>query len=257
MYLLKLVVVKLVLGDRSRETVMRRTNNQVLRFAFSAASLGRNFLATLLLATSLLFSTALAEPSGSLTPKLDPEADKKPAIVKPLQAGIQHTENFIPIPQKALKGKADDAKPMRSGISDGGRGFFGKMRGGAKTATTTPLKSGASNGILQSQATSGFGIIGVKFILANGNPPVINRVFTGTPADKVGMHPTDVIVAVDGVPTQGLSKEEVYDLIIGSPGTPVNVSIMSHGDFRVVTCVRMDINDITDPLVRRDYLTSM
>ena len=235
---------------------MRRFDKQILGLDFINAAFGKKSLVLLLLGTFLLGSTALAQPGGSLTPKLDPDADKKPVIAKPLHAGIEHTENFIPTPAKPLKGKADDGKPLRSGVSDGQRGFFGKLRS-PKTATTNPLKSGAANNMLQSQATSGFGIIGVKFVLANGNPPVINRVFAGTPAAQVGMHPTDVIVAVDGVPTSGLSKEEVYDLIIGSPGTPVNVSIMSHGDFRVVTCVRMDINDITDPLVRRDYLTSM
>jgi hypothetical protein len=50
----------------------------------------------------------------------------------------------------------------------------------------------------------------------------------------------------------------VYDLIIGSPGTTVNISVMrASGDFKVYTCTRMDINDLTDPLVRRDYLMSM
>jgi C-terminal processing protease CtpA/Prc len=71
------------------------------------------------------------------------------------------------------------------------------------------------------------------------------------------MQPGDAIVAVDGVPTYGLAKEEVYDLIIGSPRTKVNVSIMRSGDFKVYTCTRMDINDLTDPMVRRDYMMAM
>src|SRR5262249_17746109 len=99
--------------------------------------------------------------------------------------------------------------------------------------------------------------IGVKFVLQLGKPPVINRVFAGTPAAQVGLVPEDVIVAVDGVPTAGLTKEEVYDLIIGSPGTRVNISISRGGDFQVVTCTRMDINELTDPVVRRDYMMSM
>lgn len=110
---------------------------------------------------------------------------------------------------------------------------------------------------LQADVESGIGIIGVKFVLFAGRNPVINRVFPLTPAFKSGIQPNDVIVAVDGVPTMGLSKEEVYDMIVGTPGTTVTLSVQSSGDFRAVTMVRMDLNDITDPFVRRDYMMSM
>lgn len=203
------------------------------------------FALVALLSCLFAMPLALADDTPVLkpdVPKLDPSADRKPEPEGskksgPLQAKIEHSEKLVP--------KSS---------------FFGKLRAGAKKAESTPLKSrvttGNSNG-LTSQVTSGFGIIGVKFVLAFGRPPVINRVFPGTPAFKVGLRNNDIIVAVDGVPTYGLSKEEVYDLIIGSPGTPVTISVMRGGDFQVVTCTRMDINELTDPIVRRDYLMSM
>lgn len=191
----------------------------------------------------------------AITPQMDPSGVKKP--LKPLQATLEMNEQLQKPKGKPLRATAqDNGGALRGGAQTGG-GFLGKLRGGAKAATMDPLKTRANNTGFNVQATSSFGIIGVKFVLSLGKPPVINRVFPGTPAYTVGMQKDDAIVAVDGVPTFGLSKEEVYDLIIGSPGTKVNVSIMRSGDFRVITCTRMDINELTDPVVRRDYLMSM
>lgn len=199
-----------------------------------------------------------AQPLKAITPHMDPDADRKAEPRKPFQIGVEHTEKAETPRGKPLKANAaDSGGALRSGVQKDHRGLLGKLRGGAKTDNTR-LNARANNvAPLQAQMQSSFGIIGVKFVLALGKPPVINRVFPGTPAYTVGLQKDDAIVAVDGVPTFGLSKEEVYDLIIGSPGTKVNVSIMRSGDFRVVTCTRMDINELTDPVVRRDYLMSM
>jgi hypothetical protein len=213
--------------------------------------------AIILLSTvvSVAVPVVAAEPAlKAITPQMDPSVEKKP--MKPLHAGLQHTENLERRKPKALRANTDaTGGELRGGAQQGG--FAGRMRGGAQTANTDTLKSRLGNNALNAAATAGVGIIGVKFVLTLGKPPVINRVFPGTPAYSLGMQKNDTIVAVDGVPTYGLSKEEVYDLIIGSPGTKVNVSIMRSGDFRVYNCTRMDINDLTDPVVRRDYLMSM
>lgn len=130
--------------------------------------------------------------------------------------------------------------------------------GVGKTDWERFLHGDAQNqGGLSGNAESGVGIIGVKFVMSMGRPPVINRVFPLTPAYKSGLQTNDVIVAVDGIPTVGLSKEEVYDMIIGLPGTEVTLSIQRQGDYKSHTMLRMDLNDITDPYVRRDYLTHM
>lgn len=101
------------------------------------------------------------------------------------------------------------------------------------------------------------GIIGVKFLKVAEKPPVINRVFPGTPAWKVGLRVNDIIVAVDGVPTYGLTKDDCYNLIVGTPNTPVTISVMRQGAFEVKSMLRMDFNEIPDPAVRRDYLHSI
>lgn len=227
----------------------------ISRFAALAFRKGRVVLSLALMIAftcSSLGMTAMGNEIASGfkadVPKIDPSAEKPPEVLRPLQAGIRHDAHGQSV-----------GRALRSGASEANRGFTGRARGGARAAESNPLRGNAAdpgNGF-NIAATSGFGIIGVKFVLALGRPPVINRVFAGTPADKVGLSIQDVIVAVDGVPTSGLTKEEVYDLIIGSPGTPVSLSIMRGADFQVVHCTRMDINDITDPLVRKDYMMSM
>lgn len=197
---------------------------------------------------------AAAPALKAISPQIDPSADHKPEARRPLQATVEMTEKYERPKPRSLRATQDGAS-LHAGADQ--RGFLGKLRGGSRTANVDTLKSRANNSGFNVAATSGFGIIGVKFILSLGKPPVINRVFPGTPAMVVGLQKDDAIVAVDGVPTYGLSKEEVYDLIIGSPGSKVSLSIMRSGDFRVVSCIRMDINDLIDPIVRRDYLMSM
>src|SRR5205085_2294822 len=104
---------------------------------------------------------------------------------KPLQATVEHNEHY---------------KQPRT------KNMMGKLRGGAMTDSSSLLKSRlntSNSGKFNVEATSSFGIIGVKFVISIGQPPLINRVFAGTPAAKVGLAQNDVIVAVDGVPTYG------------------------------------------------------
>lgn len=135
-----------------------------------------------------------------------------------------------------------------------GRLIFGARKGQSDTLKARVDDSGKA---LQAQAESSIGIIGVKFVATAGKPPVINEIFPNTPADKVGLRVYDMIVAVDGVPTQGLTKDEVFDLIVGTPGTSVSISILRNGDYSSVTCTRMDINELLDPRIRRDYMIHM
>jgi hypothetical protein len=160
-------------------------------------------------------------------------------------------------PRSALQGKVEKVdqygNPLGGFASGGQGGGWGRGRSDSRRR----MKAGAQNDRLTAQTESGIGIIGVKFVMFIGRPPVINRVFQQTPAYEMGLQVNDTIVAVDGVPTHGLTKEEVYDMIIGTPGTPVTLSIKRQGDFMAVTMTRMDLNDITDPFIRRDYMMSM
>ncbi|MEB3200217.1 MAG: S41 family peptidase [Synechococcaceae cyanobacterium] len=51
----------------------------------------------------------------------------------------------------------------------------------------------------------------------------------GSPASKAGVQPKDVIVAIDGKPTKGMSTEDAVKLIRGKAGTSVRLSLRRKG----------------------------
>ncbi|MBX9950915.1 MAG: PDZ domain-containing protein [Candidatus Obscuribacterales bacterium] len=182
-----------------------------------------------------------------------------------LKPDVPKMDMPVEAPKKTLKGNVQHShkqadpnrKPLSAGASGSGTalGTPGIARPGAPRRSN--LKAQAKNNMLDASAFAGIGIIGVKFEMIIGRPPTIKIVFAGTPASDEGIRPNDVIVAVDGIPTYGLTKEEVYDLIVGTPHTPVTLSLQRGGDFAVKRLTRMDFNEIPDPQVKADYLKSM
>jgi carboxyl-terminal processing protease len=61
------------------------------------------------------------------------------------------------------------------------------------------------------------------------NKVIVIFPFVGTPAYKAGIHPGDVIVAVDGKSTENMSTGDVADLLKGPKGTTVHISISREG----------------------------
>jgi len=57
------------------------------------------------------------------------------------------------------------------------------------------------------------------------NKVIVIFPFVGTPAYKAGIHPGDVIIAVDGKSTENMSTGDVADLLKGPKGTTVHISI--------------------------------
>jgi carboxyl-terminal processing protease len=71
------------------------------------------------------------------------------------------------------------------------------------------------------------------------NKVIVIAPFVGTPAYRAGIRPGDIIVAVDGKPTDNLSTSEVAEMLKGPKGTTVRITILREGsekplDFSVV-----------------------
>ncbi len=64
---------------------------------------------------------------------------------------------------------------------------------------------------------------------ARNNKVIVIYPFTGTPAYKVGIHPGDVIIAVDGKSTENMSSGNVADMLKGPKGTTVHIGIAREG----------------------------
>jgi len=61
------------------------------------------------------------------------------------------------------------------------------------------------------------------------NKVIVIAPFVGTPAYRAGIRPGDVIIAVDGKPTDNMSTSDVADLLKGPKGTTVHITILREG----------------------------
>jgi carboxyl-terminal processing protease len=77
----------------------------------------------------------------------------------------------------------------------------------------------------QADIAGKFGGLGIQISSQNGVPKVIAPI-DGTPADKAGMQPGDLIVAINGQSTQGMGLTKIVRLLRGDPGTKVTISVL-------------------------------
>jgi carboxyl-terminal processing protease len=77
----------------------------------------------------------------------------------------------------------------------------------------------------QADISGKFGGLGIQISSQNGVPKVIAPI-DGTPADKAGMQPGDLIVTIDGQSTQGMGLTKIVRLLRGDPGTKVTIAVL-------------------------------
>ena len=71
--------------------------------------------------------------------------------------------------------------------------------------------------------------IGVQFV-ANNGLNMIQRVFKGSPAEKAGVLPGDIIHIVDGTVVDNMSSSNIADLVKGEEGTKVHIDFIRDGE---------------------------
>jgi len=80
--------------------------------------------------------------------------------------------------------------------------------------------------------------VGVWVREVPGRGVVIASVQPSSPADRAGLLPDDVLVAVDGQPTSSLSVGEVVDLLRGPDGSQVDLAVDRGGADTTITLTR-------------------
>ncbi|MDI9635418.1 S41 family peptidase [Geitlerinema splendidum] len=81
---------------------------------------------------------------------------------------------------------------------------------------------------LQIQTKSEYGGLGMEVTLENGVVKVISPI-DDTPAQKAGLEPGDLIIAIDKKPVMGKTINEAVELLRGQPGSNVTVHIKREG----------------------------
>src|SRR5262249_7543544 len=84
-----------------------------------------------------------------------------------------------------------------------------------------------------------FELVGIGAgLVRRGDGIVIGNVFAGDPAERNGLRAGDRIVRIDGEETNGMSLADAIQLLRGTPGTNVGVSVVREGETIEVTIER-------------------
>lgn len=122
---------------------------------------------------------------------------------------LQQKAVVAPDPQKMLYGAISG---MFSSLDDPYTTFF------------TPSENQRFKEDIQGE----FSGIGVEIVAKNGLPTVVAPL-SGTPAEKAGLKPNDIILQVDDVETKDISVGETINRIRGEAGTKVKLKILREG----------------------------
>ena len=95
--------------------------------------------------------------------------------------------------------------------------------------------------------------IGVQYSLRN-NIAIIERVFANSPAEEAGLLAGDIIVKVDGQSIDGLSTDQIKQLVIGEAGTKVVINVLRDNESIDITVIRNNVDSSVYCYAKQDYV---
>lgn len=83
--------------------------------------------------------------------------------------------------------------------------------------------------------------IGVQYIATDGIN-MIDRVFKNSPAEEAGVLAGDIISKIDGVSVEGLTSEDIKNMVRGESGSIVNIEFLRQGTPIELEITRREVN---------------
>ncbi len=124
----------------------------------------------------------------------------------------------------------------------------------ADVAKEVTLKGTVKEEVGEAKQLTGIGVIGIRFIHQSGFPSYIEQIYPNSPASRAGLRPKDLIFAIDGVRTDHLNSDSVYQLLAGDPGTRVKVFVTRGQSMFNVELQREDLANLSTDVQNR-YLS--
>ncbi len=116
------------------------------------------------------------------------------------------------------------------------------------------LKGTIKEDVGEIKQLTGIGVIGIRFIHQSGFPSYIEQIYPNSPALRAGLRAKDLIFAIDGVRTDHLSSDSVYQLLAGDPGTKVKIFITRGQSMFNIELQREDLANLS-PEIQNRYLS--
>ncbi len=123
-----------------------------------------------------------------------------------------------------------------------------------KAPENVTLKGNVSEDISKARPLTGIGIVGLRFIHQFGFPSYVEQVYPNSPASRAGIQVKDLIYSIDGVKTERLNSDAVFEILSGTPGSTVKISILRGPSMFNVELVREDLANLSSEIQNR-YLS--
>ncbi len=165
------------------------------------------FIGILLLIAGLFLGYYLTKETNTSSPIVDRYGQKLSNIIEVIDQEYVDTVNSKKLFEKSISQLLHDLDPHSTYIS-------------------------AENLKEMNEGIKGqYGGVGIRFTIFDDTLSVVN-IIEGSPSSRVGIKKFDQIIKVDtiDIANVGLTNDRVRDLLKGEAGTPVNITLLRHGE---------------------------
>ncbi|MCW4150963.1 S41 family peptidase [Halomonas sp. 18H] len=178
------------------------------------SALAKRLLATLLpIALLSVPLPLLAQPSSDSDGTVDNVSDDLP---------LEEIQTFAEVFERIKRAYVEDVED-RTLLRNAMRGMLSELDPHSAYLDKEEYQS------LRESTEGEFGGIGIEVGMENGQLMIITPI-DDTPASEAGLMSRDIIISIDGTPTEGMSLQEAVTLMRGDPDTTLDISVLRAGE---------------------------